>query len=107
MNDRASLDVVEESTLAHFHLSFKLFFVLIQIEFVTFYLHVSIFKKREHKVYNKTVHICLKLHLQLILTSLSLTANITAPACSAAFPTTGRRITLRNATGILNSFDAP
>lgn len=42
-----------------------------------------------------------------ILTSLSFTANITAPACSAAFPTIGSRITLINATGMFIALDVP
>lgn len=34
-------------------------------------------------------------------------ANIIAPACSAAFPTIGSKITLINATGIFKAVDAP
>lgn len=41
------------------------------------------------------------------LTSLSFMANMMPLACSAAFPTIGRRITLINATGIFNATDAP
>uniref|UniRef100_A0A0V0GPQ6 Putative ovule protein n=1 Tax=Solanum chacoense TaxID=4108 RepID=A0A0V0GPQ6_SOLCH len=41
------------------------------------------------------------------ISSLSLQANMTAPACSAAFPTMGSTITLINATGIFIATDAP
>jgi len=44
--------------------------------------------------------------LGYILTILFLKANIIAPACSAAFPTTGRRIMLMNLTGIPSACDA-
>lgn len=42
-----------------------------------------------------------------VLTSLSFMANIIAPACSAAFPTMGSKITLMNAIGIFIAIDAP
>lgn len=44
---------------------------------------------------------------QEALTSLSFMANMMALACSAAFPTIGRRMTLIKATGIFNDSDAP
>jgi len=44
--------------------------------------------------------------LGYILTILFLKANIIAPACSAAFPTTGSRIMLMNRTEIPSASDA-
>jgi hypothetical protein len=38
-----------------------------------------------------------------LLTSLSFIANIIAPACSAAFPTIGSKITPINAIGIFHA----
>ena len=42
-----------------------------------------------------------------LLTNLSFTANITALACSAAFPTIGSKTVLMNAIGIFQALEAP
>jgi hypothetical protein len=44
---------------------------------------------------------------KLLLASLSFIANITALACSAAFPTIGSKTVLMNATGIFQALAAP
>lgn len=56
----------------------------------------------------RTSQIILLRHIKgQALTSLSFMANMMAPACSAAFPTIGSRITLMNATGMFMATDAP
>lgn len=42
-----------------------------------------------------------------MLTNLSFIANITALACSAAFPTIGSKTVLMNAIGIFQALEAP
>lgn len=44
---------------------------------------------------------------KLVLTNLSFTANMTALACPAEFPTTGSKTTLMNATGMFQALEAP
>lgn len=46
-------------------------------------------------------------NVKLLLTNLSFVANITALACSAAFPTIGSKTVLMNATGIFQALEAP
>jgi hypothetical protein len=46
-------------------------------------------------------------NVKLLLTNLSFIANITALACSAAFPTIGSKTVLMNATGIFQALEAP
>jgi hypothetical protein len=45
-------------------------------------------------------------YLKMLLTNLSFIANITAIACSAAFPTIGSKTTLMNAIGMFQALEA-